>query len=113
MTKTFVQTREFSKNWDKLGFDDDDLRKLELMIMYDPRGFPVIRGTGGLRKLRFSFEGKGKSGSVRVCYVNFVIEETIYLITVYPKGMKDNLTREECNDIRKKIVLLRHNLRKR
>ena len=47
-----------------------------------------MQGTGGLRKMRFAFEGAGKSGSVRECYVDFVIHETVYLITVYPKNKK-------------------------
>lgn len=36
MTRTFIQTTEFSRNWDRLGFDDDDLRLLELDIMKHP-----------------------------------------------------------------------------
>lgn len=61
-------------------------------LLSNPSGYPVIKGTGGLRKIRFSFENEGKSGGVRVCYVDFVVEETIYLITVYPKSEKDNLS---------------------
>ena len=44
------------KNWDRLGFDDKDLRRLELELLRDPSAYPVIKGTGGLRKIRFSFE---------------------------------------------------------
>ena len=62
MTKTFIQTKEFSKNWDRLGFGDKDLRKLELELLRNASMYPVIKGTGGLRKIRFSFENEGKSG---------------------------------------------------
>lgn len=110
VTRTFIQTKEFSKNWDKLGFDDYDLRRLEEELIHDPTAFPVIRGTGGLRKMRFAFANKGKRGGARVCYVDFFVEETIYLITVYPKGEKDNLSDEECNEIKKMIGLLRASL---
>ena len=106
MTKTFIQTNEFSRNWEELGFDDEDLRKLELEIMKNPQIGPVIRGTGKLRKMRFSFPDRGKSGSVRVCYVDFVIQEAIYLVTVYSKKEKDNLTQTERNNIKKMIQLL-------
>lgn len=41
-----------------------------------------MQGTGGLCKLRFAFEGKGKSGSVCVCYVDFAVYDNIYLITL-------------------------------
>ena len=110
MTRTFIQTREFSKNWDKLGFKDVDLRKLELALLEKSDSFPVIRGTGGLRKMRFAFENEGKSGGVRVCYIDFVVEEVIYLITVYPKSQKDNLTELERNEIKKLVDILKTSL---
>lgn len=110
MTKTFIQTKEFSKNWDKLGFKDADLRKLETELFNNANTFPVVKGTGGLRKMRFAFEHEGKSGGVRVCYVDFVVEEVIYLITVYPKSEKDNLSQKERNEIKKMIELLKASL---
>lgn len=110
MTKTFIQTKEFSRNWDELGFTDDDLRKLELELLKNSKSGSVIRGTGKLRKLRYSFPNKGKSGSTRVCYVDFVVQKAIYLITVYPKSEKDNLTKKECSNIKKSIELLERSL---
>lgn len=110
MTRVFIQTKEFSSNWDRLGFQDDDLRRLELDIMSDPSKYPVIQGTGGLRKARFAFENRGKSGGVRVCYVDFVVKETIYLITVYPKNEKDNLSKAERNEIKKMLTILEDSL---
>lgn len=110
MTRTFIQTDEFVKNWERLGLTDDDMRRLELEILKNPKVGSVIRGTGGLRKLRFSFENKGKSGSTRICYVDFLFLETVYLITVYPKNEKDNLTKAECNNIKKMIDALEKTL---
>lgn len=104
MIRTFIQTDEFVKQWEKLGLTDEDLRKLELEILKNPQAGPVIRGTGGLRKLRFAYENKGKSGSTRICYVDYVIYETVYLITAYVKSEKDNLTESERNEIRKVIM---------
>ena len=106
MTRTFIQTDEFSRNWDEFGFTDDDLRRLEFDIMMNPHKYPV----GGLRKARFAFKHHGKSGGVRVCYVDFVIEETIYLITVYSKKQKDNLSKQERNNINIYIDRLRDNI---
>ena len=110
MTRTFVQTNEFVQNWKRLGFTDDDLRRLELELLKNPIAGAVIRGTGKLRKVRFAFPNRGKRGSVRVCYVDFTLYKAIYLITVYPKNEKDNLTKEECNEIKKSIEMLEHNL---
>lgn len=110
MTRTFVQTNEFTHKWEKLGFSDDDLRKLELELLINPLVGPVIRGTGKLRKVRFAFSNSGKRGGVRVCYVDFAPYKVIYLITVYPKNERDNLTKEECSEIKKLIEILEHNL---
>ena len=110
MTRTFIQTEEFSKNWDGLGYDDEDLRKLELELLKNSSAYPVIRGTDGLRKMRFALDNEGKSGGVRICYVDFVVAETIYLITVYPKSEKDNLSQAERNEIKKLIKRLEDSL---
>lgn len=110
MTRTFIQTDEFVKQWTKLGMLDEDLRRLELELLKNPQAGDVVRGTGGLRKIRFSFENKGKRSSSRVCYVDFVVYETIYLITAYSKNEKDNLTEAECNVIKKGIEALKKQL---
>lgn len=110
MTRTFIQTNEFAKNWERLRLTDDDMRRLELEILKNPQAGNVIKGTGGLRKLRFAFANEGKSGSTRVCYVDFLLKETVYLITVYQKTEKDNLTKSECNNIRKMINVLEKSL---
>jgi hypothetical protein len=65
--------------------------------MSNPKRAPVISGTGGLRKLRFSppqWE-MGKSGAVRVCYAYFEEYGIVFLIVVYRKSEKDNLTAAE------------------
>lgn len=111
MTRTFIQTSEFVKNWQALGFTDNDLRRLELELLKKTNAGAVMQGTGGLRKMRFAFEGTGKSGSARVCYVDFVTHETIYLITAYPKNKKDNLSKEERNEIKKLIQALETSLK--
>lgn len=110
MTRTFIQTSEFVKNWERLGLRDSDLQRLELELLKNPKTGDIIQGTGKLRKMRFAFEYKGKSGSARICYVDFEMRKTIYLITIYPKSEKDNLTREECNNIKKMIVKLERSL---
>jgi len=58
-----------------------------------------MQGTGGIRKLRWSAQGKGKSGGVRVIY--YYHNETIplFLLTVFGKGEKANLTKAERNDL--------------
>lgn len=78
-----------------MGLSDEDQRRLENEIMNKPNVGVVVRGTGGLRKMRFAFEGKGKSGSARVLYVNFVVFDRVYLIYTYPKGQQDSISQSE------------------
>ena len=79
-------------------------------IMNNPDNYPIMPGTGGLRKARIALDNKGKSGGARVCFVDFIFAETIYLITVYGKKEKTNLTKEERNEVKKAIDLLKKSL---
>jgi len=93
----FIELRPFSRLWDALGLDDEDLKLLQVMIMTDPKGSPVIEGSGGVRKLRFSPPKwpRGKSGGLRVCYTYVEEVGTVILALVYGKGEKDDLSASE------------------
>lgn len=110
MTKTFIQTITFEKQWDELGFTDDDLCRLEYEIMKNPQVGRIVPGTGRLRKMRFATQNSGKRGGARVCYVDFVVLDTIYLFFAYRKSQKENLTQEECHNIKKTIDVLEKKL---
>ena len=86
------------------------LKELQEMLLNNPQLGDVIKGTGGLRKMRYALPNRGKSGSSRVLYVDFVLAEKIYLIFAYPKNERDNLTDEEKNNIRKMIEKLEKTL---
>ena len=111
MYRTFIQTHQFVRDWERMGLTDDDLRRLEMLIMKEPKVGKVIRGTGKLRKMRFPFVGVGKSGSARVCYVDFEKYKIVYFITAYPKNEKDNLTDAERNEIKQMIHTLEEQLK--
>ena len=81
MTREFVELPMFRKKWKSLGLTDKDLMRLEEELVADPKTGAVMQNTGGIRKMRFAFEHRGKSGSVRVIYVDFEVYEKIYLIT--------------------------------
>ncbi|WP_293736153.1 type II toxin-antitoxin system RelE/ParE family toxin [uncultured Phascolarctobacterium sp.] len=107
MYKEFIILPEFDKQWKAINLTDDDLRRLEDLILENPELGDVMQGTGGLRKLRFSFSDRGKSGSSRVCYINIVRKEKIFLITAYPKNVKDNLSKAERNNIKQLVEILK------
>ncbi len=110
MTRTFVELPIFRKRWREMGLRDSDLRKMQEQLLLDPKVGAVMQGTGGVRKMRFSFEKRGKSGSVRVIYVDFEVHEKIFLITAYTKGERDNLSDSEKNEIRQLIHTLERQL---
>ena len=110
MVRTFIELPIFRSRWNDLGLNDTDLRRLQIELLADPKVGAVMQGTGGVRKMRFAFEHQGKSGGVRVIYVEFEIYEKIYLLTAYTKNEKENLTKEERNEIRKLITVLEKQL---
>ena len=110
MTRTFIELPLFQAKWKDLGLDDADLRRLQEELLADPKVGAVMRGSGGVRKMRFAFEDRGKSGSARVIYVDFEVYEKIYLITAYPKNEKENLTNQERNEIHRLIDILKAQL---
>ncbi len=61
--------------------------------------------------MRVALEGKGKSSSIRVLYVDFVIFEKVYLITAYLKSQKIDLSEAERNNIKKLITQLERTLK--
>ena len=111
MTRLFVELPIFRSKWKNMGLTDDDLKRLQEELLADPKIGAVMRGTGGIRKMRFAFEQRGKSGSVRVIYVDFEVYEKIFLITAYPKNEKDNLTAAERNELKQMIHILEEQLK--
>lgn len=60
-----------------------------------PEAGALIRGGGGLRKIRWRISGQGKRGGLRVIYYWDKLEDTFYMLTVYKKSKKEDLTRSQ------------------
>ena len=71
LSRIFVELPSFIARWKSLGLTDDDLLRLEIDLLSDPKIGAVMQCTGGVRKVRFAFENRGKSGSIRVIYIDF------------------------------------------
>lgn len=112
MTREFIMLPEFDRKWTDMGLTDKELKALQEELTINPAKGDVMQGTGGLRKIRIAFEGRGKSGSARVCYVDFAVYERIYLITAYAKDEKDNLSKSERNEVKKLIKILETTIRR-
>jgi len=103
MKREFIRTQVFEKDWIDANLNDDDMRELENVLLKNPKAGVVIPHLSGGRKLRFAAKGRGKSGGVRVVYVDLLIREHIYLLLAYPKGVQVDLTSEQKRIINKLI----------
>ena len=104
----FRRTSAFTRRWDKLGYGDEDQDELESLLTEKPEAGDLIKGTGGVRKLRYALPGnKGKSSGSRICYYFQSSEGTIFLMVIYPKSEKDNLTKKERNTLRDIVKTLK------
>jgi hypothetical protein len=75
--------------------DDDEYAGLQLFLAGHPDAGKIIRGSGGIRKLRWASSGRGKRGGLRVIYFWWVARHRITMLMVYPKSERDDLTPEQ------------------
>ena len=87
---------EFIRAADKL-LDDSELLELIGCLALNPRIGDLLEGTGGIRKLRWRRGSRGKSGGVRVIYYFHDDSMPLYLLTMFAKGDRANLSRSERN----------------
>ncbi len=80
---------------------DDDYRQLQLALLRTPTLGRVIQGTGGLRKVRWAAQGKGKRGGVRVIYFWAMLHEEILMLFIYGKDEQDDLSPEQRRQLRR------------
>ncbi|MDG2522586.1 type II toxin-antitoxin system RelE/ParE family toxin [Caulobacter segnis] len=88
------------------GMTDEDRTAAVNTVAQDPTTGDLMKGTGGCRKSRLAGRGKGKSGGFRV--ITFFAGDNfpVFLLTVFGKGEKANLTKAECNELAKLTATL-------
>lgn len=89
-----VRTRVYERKAAKLLSEEEKLTG-EHEITSAPEKWPVIAGTGGVRKARAARGGSGKSGGVRIMYYFWVAREIIYLLDIYAKNEKANISAKD------------------
>ncbi|OKY76342.1 MAG: hypothetical protein BM485_03635 [Desulfobulbaceae bacterium DB1] len=94
-----VETPIFTKQL-LSALSDEEYRQFQNMLLERPDAGKIIPGSGGLRKLRWAAEGRGKRGGLRVIYYWFTAKGTIILLFIYPKNMQDNLTPDQLKQLR-------------
>lgn len=95
----FIETPIFTEDLISL-LSDDEYAEFQKYLAANPLAGDVIQHTGGLRKVRWSAQGKGKRSGVRVIYYHVTIDSQIRLILIYKKGIQDNLNAEQMKMLR-------------
>jgi hypothetical protein len=102
---TVAETTEYARRARKLLAEKERTDLISYLAAH-PEAGDVMEGTGGVRKVRWAREGKGKSGGVRVIYFYYNEGMPLYLLTLYGKSEKDNLSAAERNDLAKLVHML-------
>jgi mRNA-degrading endonuclease RelE of RelBE toxin-antitoxin system len=90
----FVESSSFNRSRSKY-LDDEQYRGLQNALLADLRAGARIPGTGGLRKIRWGAEGRGKRGGVRVIYYPLESRSVVLMLLIYPKNEQDDLTPDQ------------------
>lgn len=86
----FIETSTFTKLITKY-LTDDEYLGLQTFLLKFPDAGDIVRGTGGVRKLRWQFSGKGKRGGLRIIYYWQVSEDEVWLLTAYGKSERESI----------------------
>ena len=93
---TVAETKTFQKKVGRL-LSEDERDALIAYLSLHPNAGVIIKGAGGIRKLRWARSGHGKSGGTRVIYYFHSQQMPLYLLTIFGKNEKANISGEEKN----------------
>lgn len=96
---TVVETPSYLRRAEKL-LSESERAEVVTLVAEDPECGALLRGTGGVRKVRFAREGGGKSGGFRVVYFFHDMDMPLYLLTIFAKNTKSKLSQAETNQLR-------------
>jgi len=98
----FIEATAFTKYvYDYL--TDDEYLGLQGFLLQNPEAGKIVRGSGGVRKVRWAITGKGKRGGVRVIYYFKKQDDEIWLLTIYSKNEAESIPAHVLRQIAKEI----------
>jgi len=106
-TVLFIEQPIFTKLVLEL-VDDEAYRKFQNELAANPEKGPLVKGTGGLRKIRMSLPGRGKSAGARILYLWFPREGAIILYFVYTKGEMENIPTAKMKAIKHEVQRIKN-----
>lgn len=86
----FIETSLFTKILSEY-LSDDEYRALQSYLLQKPDAGDIVRGSGGVRKVRWASSGKGKSGGIRAIYYWKKAEHEIWMLTLYSKSERSTI----------------------
>ena len=98
-TLVFIETSIFTRQILDL-LSDTEYQALQVDLMDNPARGDLIKGGGGIRKVRFAAKGKGKSGGIRVIYYWMCEDGQILMLLAYSKSTQDDLTDQQTTILR-------------
>jgi hypothetical protein len=109
---TVIETPTYQRSAERAGLTEDERIAIVSLVAANPTAGDVMEGTGGARKLRIAGRGKGKSGGYRVITFYAAEDVPIFLLDLYAKGEKANLTKAERNALHAILSTLADEYRK-
>lgn len=97
-----IETPIFTKLITDL-MSDDEYKDLQEALVTRPDRGALIKNSGGLRKVRWALEGRGKSGGVRVIYYWMTEDDQLYMLFAFPKNVQGNLTDAQTKKLRQMV----------
>jgi len=98
-----AETSIFTKEITRI-LTDDEYKELQNFLISLPKSGAVIKGSGGLRKVRWKLKGRGKSGGIRTIYYYQEDESLLLMIYVYEKSKTEDLTPKQIEMLRKTFI---------
>ncbi len=99
---TVVESPIFQRLWPRY-WDEDERGEFASFIASNPEAGAVIRGSGGVRKVRWAREGTGKSAGVRIVYLTRNELGEVYLLTLYAKSERSSISAATLKEIRRAL----------
>jgi hypothetical protein len=102
---TVIETPSFLRDAKKL-LNDEEREAIVNLLSSAPNAGDLIKETGGVRKIRWAREDTGKSGAYRIVYFFHSMEIPLFILNVFAKNEKANISQEERNELKKLTGLL-------